>query len=87
MVNGRGPGYNHVEERRRGAPRRSPETPRPEVRAMEAPDYLICLECETPCYSFEWKNGKLAEAQCLACGNEDLDQFVTEEDFESLMSG
>ena len=36
------------------------------------PDYLICLECEAPVYLFEWEEGKLTEAQCATCGNEDL---------------
>ena len=54
---------------------------------MQAPEYLICLDCETPCYTFEWVNGKLTEAMCLACGTDDVDQFVSEEDFEAIMSG
>lgn len=52
---------------------------------MSGPDYVICLECETPCYTFEWKEGKLIEALCEACGNEDLEQFITEEDLEALV--
>ena len=43
-----------------------------------SPDYLICLECETPCYSFEWQDGKLSEILCLACGNDEPDQFLSE---------
>ena len=54
---------------------------------MEAPEYLICVSCETPCYTFEWADGQLAEAQCLACGADDLDEFVTEEEFEAMTSG
>ena len=49
------------------------------------PDFLICIECETPCYLFEWRGGKLTEALCAACGNDDPDQFATPEDFEALM--
>lgn len=52
---------------------------------MSGPDYVICLECETPCYTFEWKESKLIEALCEACGNEDLEQFITEEDLEALV--
>ncbi|MEM6792972.1 MAG: hypothetical protein AAF725_03270 [Acidobacteriota bacterium] len=52
---------------------------------MQEPEYLICINCETPCYTFEWRV-KLVEAMCLACGNEDLDEFVTEEDFEAITS-
>ncbi len=54
---------------------------------MEAPEYLICLSCETPCYTFEWKNGEVSEAQCMACGADDTDEFITEEDFEAMASG
>lgn len=53
---------------------------------MSAPEYLLCLNCETPCYTFEWVNEKLTEAQCLACGTEDVDEFVTEEDYEAITS-
>jgi len=49
-----------------------------------APDYLICLECESPVYIFEWKGGKLKEAFCEICGNEDPDVFATEDEYEAL---
>jgi len=48
------------------------------------PDYVICLECESPCYTFEWKDGKLVEAVCTVCGNEDVESFATESDYEAL---
>jgi hypothetical protein len=48
------------------------------------PDYLICLECESPVYTFEWENGKLSEALCTVCGTDDLSQFVTESEFEEM---
>ena len=48
------------------------------------PDYLICLECETPTYVFEWKDDKAKEATCTMCGNDDPDQFATEEAYEEL---
>lgn len=51
---------------------------------MAAPDYLICLECETPCYQFEWEDDKVKDPLCLACGNDDPEQFLTEEDLEAL---
>lgn len=51
---------------------------------MAAPDYLICLNCETPCYVFEWENDKLTEAQCQVCANDDPEQFATEEEFDAL---
>src|SRR4028118_2093881 len=36
---------------------------------MASPDFVICLECETPCYMFEWTDGQLTEALCGACGH------------------
>lgn len=51
---------------------------------MSAPEYLICLECETPCYTFEWEDGQLAEALCQACGNDDPEQFATTEEVEAF---
>lgn len=53
---------------------------------MDAPEYLICLNCETPCYSFEWRHGLLQEVLCLVCGNENRDEFMTEEDYDSMVS-
>jgi len=51
---------------------------------MPAPEYLICLGCESPCYVFEWKDGELSEVLCEVCGNDAPDQFALEEDFEAL---
>jgi hypothetical protein len=48
------------------------------------PDYLICLECESPVYVFEWKEDKVVEAICTVCGNEDISQFATEQEYEEL---
>ena len=48
------------------------------------PDYLLCLECESPCYVFEWKEGAIKEALCEMCGNDDPSQFATEDDYEDL---
>lgn len=48
------------------------------------PEYLICLECETPSYTFEWKNGKLFEANCMSCGNDDTDTFASQEEFDAM---
>jgi len=52
---------------------------------MHAPEYLICLNCETACYVFEWEDDKISEAFCQVCGNEDIEQFATEEDFEAMI--
>lgn len=48
------------------------------------PDYMICLECEAPCYVFEWADDKLKEALCTTCGNDDVAQFATEDEYEAL---
>jgi translation initiation factor 2 beta subunit (eIF-2beta)/eIF-5 len=48
------------------------------------PDYVICLECESPCYVFEWADGKITEAICTVCGNDDPSQFATESDYEEI---
>lgn len=51
---------------------------------MSSPEYLICLDCETPCYVFEWEDGELKEALCQACGNDDPDQFALPEDYDEM---
>lgn len=48
------------------------------------PDYLICLECESPSYVFEWSEGIIKEAVCEVCGNDEVQQFATEDDYEDL---
>lgn len=52
---------------------------------MEAPEYLICVECETPCYDFEFKDGEVTAALCATCGNEDVEQFLNESQYEELI--
>ena len=51
---------------------------------MSGPEYLICLDCETPCYVFEWHDGEIKEALCEACGNDDPDQFALPEDYDEM---
>ncbi len=51
---------------------------------MAMPDYLICLNCESPCYTFEWGDDGVEEATCQVCGNDEPDQFVTEDDFDAI---
>jgi hypothetical protein len=53
---------------------------------MASPEYLVCLECETPCYNFEWEEGKIREILCTMCGNDEPDQFVTPDEIEELSS-
>jgi hypothetical protein len=43
-------------------------------------EYLICQNCTTPSYIFEMEGGRVTEAQCLVCGNEDPTQFLLGED-------
>jgi hypothetical protein len=50
--------------------------------AMSSPEYLVCLECETPCYEFEWEDGKISEVLCVSCGSDDPEQFALPEDVE-----
>jgi hypothetical protein len=50
---------------------------------MDEPEYLICLECETPTYQFEFgENGKLLSVICNTCGNDDVSEFMTENELE-----
>jgi Zn ribbon nucleic-acid-binding protein len=52
-----------------------------------SPDYVICMECETPSYTFEWEEGNLREALCVTCGNDDADRFATPDEFEAMTGG
>lgn len=55
-----------------------------EGRSMTQPEFLVCLECETPCYIFEWKDSKVTDILCESCGNDDPDTFLSEEDLEAM---
>ena len=54
---------------------------------MATPEFLICLNCESPCYVFEWKEGEIKEALCEVCGNDDLDEFLPPTELEELKEG
>jgi hypothetical protein len=54
---------------------------------MDEPEYLICLQCETPTYQFEFTNGKLASALCATCGADDVSDFMTEAELEEQTGG
>jgi hypothetical protein len=43
-------------------------------------DYLICRQCNTPCYIFEMDAGRITEAQCLVCGNDGPGLFIIGEE-------
>ena len=50
---------------------------------MDQPEYLICLQCETPTYEFEYDDkGKLSTIVCNVCGNDDPTDFMTESELE-----
>jgi hypothetical protein len=51
---------------------------------MSQPDYLICMNCESPCYIFEWKDDAPTEVFCEACGNDEPDEFLKPDDFDAL---
>ncbi len=48
---------------------------------MSEPEYIICLQCETPTYQFEWRD-KVVTAVCTTCGNDDAADFMTEAELE-----
>jgi hypothetical protein len=53
------------------------------LNAMSDPEYLICLQCETPTYQFEFDdNGKLITVLCGTCGTDDPDDFASESELE-----
>lgn len=54
---------------------------------MDEPEYLICIQCETPTYQFEFVNGKLSQIICNTCGNDDVTEFLTESDWEEQTGG
>jgi hypothetical protein len=47
---------------------------------LREPEYLMCLECNTHCFNFDWIDDKLVGAVCAVCGNEDLDRFESPEE-------
>ena len=53
---------------------------------MSTPDFVICLECESPLYTFEWDGARVKEALCQTCGNDQNTLFATEEEVEEMSS-
>ncbi|HKF43965.1 MAG TPA: hypothetical protein VKG01_12745 [Thermoanaerobaculia bacterium] len=54
---------------------------RPSTEEEREIEYLVCRLCNTPCYTFEMDRGRLLEAVCMMCGNEDILLFqMTEEE-------
>jgi translation initiation factor 2 beta subunit (eIF-2beta)/eIF-5 len=54
---------------------------------MSEPDFIICNECDSPVYVFDWQDGRIASATCTSCGNDKPAFFTTEEDYGEMMSG
>jgi hypothetical protein len=60
-------------------PDKRPRKPAPEDERDV--DYLICRQCNSPCYDFEMTKGVISEVLCGACGNDDPALFnLGEED-------
>ena len=59
-----------------------PQRPQSETDDREI-DYLICKQCNSPCYVFEIEMGRISEAQCLVCGNEEPNMFELGEEIGS----
>ncbi len=38
-------------------------------------EFVVCKQCETPCYNFEIHKGKIVSALCPVCGNDETDEF------------
>lgn len=51
---------------------------------MEEPEYLICLNCESPCYLFEFEVGKVVEVLCPVCGNDRPEEFLSPQELDEL---
>lgn len=54
---------------------------------MSEPEYLICLQCETPTYQFEYDDGKVVAAVCTTCGTDDVSDFMTEAELDEQSGG
>jgi len=46
-------------------------------------DYVVCANCETPCYTFDLdpRTRQITSAYCPVCGNDEVKEFrIPEED-------
>lgn len=50
------------------------------MRYEKEPDYLECKLCESPCYIFDFKDGRILSAYCQVCGNDEVDEFRIPQD-------
>lgn len=51
---------------------------------MAIPEYLVCLNCESPVYVFEWDDDamKVTEIICTTCGHDDESEFLTQSEYD-----
>jgi hypothetical protein len=57
------------------------DNPRPKKSLEDREiDYLMCTQCGTPCYVFEMEGGRITEAVCLVCGNDEVRMFTIGEE-------
>ncbi len=54
---------------------------------MSEPEFLICLVCDTPTYTFEWTNDKVTVCLCTTCGNDEPSEFMSEAEIEEHSGG
>jgi len=57
-----------------------PRNRRPVPRQDREVDFLICKQCNTPCYVFDMDGNRITEAQCLVCGNDTPNEFILGDD-------
>ena len=53
---------------------------------MSEPEFVICNECDSPVYVFEWRDGRISEAVCSTCGNHKPSLFTTDEEYGEDMA-
>lgn len=49
---------------------------------MSEPEYIICLNCDTPVYVFDWDGDKVTAVICTTCGADDPEEFVTDAEYD-----
>src|ERR1035437_6677634 len=55
----------------------------------EEVEFLVCLNCDTPCYSFEYEERKgIVSAFCSVCGNDEAKEFrlPTDDEIEAALA-
>ncbi|MEO8216991.1 MAG: hypothetical protein ABI718_07905 [Acidobacteriota bacterium] len=53
---------------------------------IDEPEFMVCLNCDSPSYAFEWSRGKAVTVICEICGNDDPEEFVTENEYDEMSS-